>query len=504
MTIKTTHPEYAPALPLWQLCRDCYAGENTIKAKTTQYLPYTAGMMIDGVASASQPGSQRYNSYIGRAVFPEVMTDTIGILVGILNRKEASIQLPTALEPLRDKASILNESLSDILRKIHEQQLITGRVGIHADVPQRQVQIANLTPLLSLYNAETIINWDDGEAGDPTRQVLQLVVLNETEPVRNGFTWTTEEKYRVLVLGETNENESTPAVYRSAQVSEGQTITDEDLMPVLLRGQTLDVIPFVFVGPTDIDIKIDQPPLLGLANRSLAIYRGEADLRASLFLTGQDTLVTIGDVKGDIRIGAGARIPLPLGGDAKFIGIDSRGIEFQIRNLSADYEIANALSARLVQRGSAVESGDALRIRVAAQTASLTSVARASAAALQEILRMSATWLGADPEEVFVTPNLDFADDPLEASELLDLLTFKQRGGILSHRTMNDIMKRRDLVTRTIEEEIEEIETEDTLIPEDIRDMAALSLMNPQSGPFGMQVEEEEPPTPAPPANDDE
>ncbi len=495
MTVQTTHPAYGPASPLWTLCRDAYAGEIQVKQKRTQYLPYTAGMVIDGVGSG-QPGLERYNSYLMRSVFPEVMADTIAILVGILNRKEPSIELPTAMEPMRDKASVLGESLNDILRKLHEQQLITGRVGLHADVPQERTQQSGMLPLLAIYNAETIINWDDGPAADPTNQVLQLVVLNETEQVRTGFTWREQEKYRVLVLGELDEAESGGVVYQSIQVIGTAMPSDADTQPVLLRGQTLDQIPFVFIGPSDVDIKVDRPPLLGLATRSMAIYRGEADLRASLFMTSQDTLVTIGANEKDIRIGAGARIPLPIGGDAKFIGVESSGIQFQLRNIAEDYAIANALSARLVQRGSQVESGDALRIRVAAQTASLTSIARASAAGLQEVLRISAKWLGLDPDEVVVNPNIDFADDPLEAQELLDLLTFKQRGGVLSHRTINEIMNRRDLTQRTIEQELEEIQEEETLIPEDLRDMAAMAAMGTGNDPFS--------PAPDPEPSDDE
>lgn len=489
MPIDSTHPDYQAHIDLWTLCRDSHAGQNAVKAKGLAYLPATEGMYLEGMLTG-QDGLRRYQAYLRRAVFPEVMKDTVDILVGILNRKPPSIQLPEAMEPLRDKATILGESLVDLLRKIHEQQLVTGRMGLHVDVPQDPVQIPSILPLLSTYTAESVINWDDGEAGDPTKQNLNIVVLDETENVRDGLEWKTERKYRVLVLGEFAENESV-GIYSSGMFMEDETFDVSATQPVLLRGQTLGEIPFVFIGPHDIDINVDLPPLLGLANRSMSIYLGEADLRHALFMTGQETLVTIGNtLTENVQIGPGARIAMQEGGDAKFIGVDSRGIQFQLNNLNEDYQIANALSARLVQRGAAVESGDALRIRVAAQTASLTSIAKASAAGMQEALRMAARWLGVDDDGVLIEPNLDFADDPMEASELNEMLTFKQRGGVISYRTMNEIMLKRDVTSRTLEEEIEEIELEEGVIPADILDKAAMSSMAPANGGFGQPFEQ--------------
>ena len=149
-----------------------------------------------------------------------------------------------------------------------------------------------------------------------------------------------------------------------------------------------------------------------------------------------------------------------------------------------DYDVAQGLSARLAQTGSQAESGEALRIRVAAQTANIGTIADAAAAGLQELLRIAARWLGANPEEVVVEPNKNFADDPLPFTELQEMLTFKQRGGVISHRTMNEVMVNRDITTRTLEEEIEEIEEEEALIPEAIADMAAMASMGAAGAPF--------------------
>lgn len=493
MSLQEVHPQYADFIQRWVLCRDAHHGQEVVKGKREAYLPPTRGMDLDGMGS-DQPGRIRYDAFLSRALFPEVFADTINVLVGIMNRKPPSIELPDVMEDMRDKATILGESLEDVIRKINEQQLITARVGLHLDVPMQEVQIPNALPMLSLFNAEAVINWDDGEALDPTRQMLNLVVLDASESVRNGFSWDYIEKYRVLQLGSFDENETT-GVYQNGIFERGENFNEEMMLPALLRGQTLDEIPFVFIGPKDINIMPDLPPLLGLANRSFAIYRGEADIRQSLHLTAEDTLVTIGqplNEEGSLRIGTGSRIAMAEGGDVKFVGPDSRAIQFQENNLKRDYEAASALSARLSQQGSQVESGEALRIRVAAQTANLASIAKAAAGGMQEALRMAARWLGANPEDVVIEPNLNFADDPVPFEELNQMLTFKQRGGVISHRTMSDVMVRRDITTRTLEEELAMIEEEEAIIPESIADLSALTIMNDNGSAFQGEDDESE------------
>lgn len=485
MSIEEPHPLYQAFLPRWTLCRDAHQGQDVVKAKRGTYLPPTKGMSIDGLEDG-RPGKERYDAYLDRAFFPEVFPDTINTLVGIMNRKPSNFQVPTVMEPMLEKATILGESMDDVIRKIHDQQLITARVGLHLDVPQDQVQAANMLPLLSMFNAESIRNWDDGDVTDPTRQTLNLVVLDVSEFERRMFDWDLQEKYRVLLLGDLETNEST-GIYTNGLFTERNVFNIAEMSAPLLRGNTLNEIPFVFVGPKDININPDLPPLLGLANRSFAIYRGEADLRQALHIVAEETLVTIGQpltADEKMRVGTGARIAMAEGGDVKYVGPESRALQFQANNLAQDYEEAKALSARLSQGGSQVESGEALRIRVAAQTANLASIARSAAAGLQEILRIGARWLNLNPDEVVVEPNLDFSDDPLPFQELNEMLTYKQRGGVISHRTMHEVMVKRDIMERSLEEEIEQIEEEETLIPESISDIAAMASMGAAGAPF--------------------
>ncbi len=463
MSLTTRHPQYLDFEFDQTVAVDTYKGERAIKLKNVTYLPATSGMIADGYPANGTTGTKAYLAYIIRAIFHEFMSDAVGTLVGIMHHKEPDIQLPKAMEPMRENGSVDNESLIMLLRKINKHQLIEGRYGLMLDLPSTPTVEPQL-PYIATYRAKNIINWDVGSRDEPTVQSLNLVVLDETENVRqDDFSWQSENKYRVLIYGEVKPNEGKgAAIYRVGVFKDDDAFNENDLTEPTFKGRKLDSIPFVFVNSTDISPDLLEPPLIGLARLSLAIYRGEADYRQSLFMQSQDTLVVIGDnpdADGNpktYRTGANASISIAnKDGDAKFIGVDSQGLGEQRQALEADKKDAANLAGQLMDTSSrGVESGDALQMRVAARTASLNSIALTGAFALETILKQAAVWIGANPDEVIVTPNLDFADDRLEGKSLLDYVQAKNQGAPFSLESLHAVMKKRGLTDKDFEDEL--------------------------------------------------
>ena len=250
------------------------------------------------------------------------------------------------------------------------------------------------------------------------------------------------------------------------------TFSEAQLVTPSIGGSMLDEIPFVFINAKDVVPQTDAPPLLGLGRLALTIYRGEADYRQSLFMQGQDTLVVIGAISSGVegettfRTGANASIELPSGQghDAKYIGVDSKGLVEMRSALENDYRLASEKSGQLIDSVSREkESGDALKIRVAARTATLNQIVLAGAFGLEQVLKIAARWLGQDDSKVKVMPNLDFADDSLDGKTLNEWMTAKALGAPLSLRTIHSRMKERELTELDFEEELEEIEKEKEL-----------------------------------------
>jgi hypothetical protein len=479
MAISSKHPKYIEYATDWDQMNDTYRGERIVKEQGFQYLPATPGMIEDGVTNVNSEGFKSYDAYRKRARFSGIVRDAVEAMLGIMHRKPPVIELPAIMEPLREKATLKNESLEMLLKRINEEQLKTGRCGLLPDLPATPT-IQKAVPYLAFYEAKSIINWDAGRRDGVELESLNLVVLEETEPERqDNFEWKEVQKFRVLILGDVqaNEGQGFGATYQQGVFREQENFTQDLMIVPSIRGNTLDKIPFTFINTKDIVSDPDEPPLLDLSNVALSIYRSDADYRQALFMQGQDTLVIIGATDDtNFRTGAGAAICLDIGGDAKFIGVDSSGLSEMRAAIENDMALARQKAGQMINAVSRErESGDALRIRVASETATLNQVAITGAFALQDALRNIAIWLGGNPEEVVVTPNLDFVDDPLTGETLVQYMTAKSLGLPWSLEQIHLHLQKKDLTELDFEEEIAKIEEEEQLSigssnPDDLED----------------------------------
>lgn len=476
MSIKDQHPDYMEFAPDWTMMRDAFKGERHVKAQKTKYLPYLVSHVLDGVKNPTDKGLIAYENYLSRAVFPDYVQVGVETLVGVLNAQPAKIELPEGMEYLRERATNQGESLQALLRRLHEQQLTTGRVGLLADMPVRVDQTAPKL-YMALYTAESIVNWDDA-AIEEGEHKLNLVVLDESGHKRTGLSWEGHEKFRVLTLDrlEVAKGEYKFGVYEDPDA----TFDEASQIAAAYRGKTLDEIPFVFINSKDNLAEPDVPPLLGLGRMCFTIYRAEADYRFTLFMQGQDTLVVIGGVLETnvnagqaLRVGAGARIDVNTGGDAKYIGVSSDGLPEQREALSNDKMAAAVRTGQLLAPGKmSMESGEALKTRVAAQTATLTSVALSAAAGLERLLKVMAKWMGQDEKKVKVIPNLDFTNVAIEGQDIVQLITAKNLGYPISYHSLHKIAKARGLVDTTFEEEMELVKNDPDELIKRAKEMA--------------------------------
>jgi hypothetical protein len=456
MALDSKHPLYCEFVDDWTLMSDTYRGERVIKDKGEDYLPATSGMQEDGMSS-NGVGKKAYDAYRLRAYFHEVVKDAVTAAIGVMYNKPPVIELPAKMEAMREKATVTGESLNLLLRRINEAQLVDGRLGLLADVESGAA--AGTLPYISTYAANTIINWDTGSTKDFSN--LNLVVLDESGNVRNdNFEWEYKKKFRVLVLGNTLENEEGKAAYKVGVFIETLTFVESDLITPSLAGKELEEIPFVFVNSKDLTASPDDPPLLGLAKLALVLYRSEADYRQNLFMQGQDTLVIkggegSGDGDDSTRVGAGATIHVNVQGDAKYIGVSANGLSEQRMAIENDQSNADRSGAQILEnKGGQKETGEALKVRVHAKTATLNQIAISGGEALQQMLKMIAVWVGANPDEVKVEPNLDFVDDELGGQTLVEYMTARTLGAPLSKQSIHKIMKERGLTDLTFEEEV--------------------------------------------------
>ena len=461
--VKERHPDLGPILPDYEECRDAVDGATTVKAKNIKYLP-----MPSGFNGSAEPVLM-YDAYKMRAQFPDLMAPTIQGMLGIIHHGEAQIEgleEDTPLEGMWETATPDGLTLEALHKRITEEILTVGRVALLADLPPEGGDL----PWVAVYKAESLINWSESR---------NFFVLEEDYRVRSGFTWDAKKRYRVLelvddvyqveVLDEdghslSSDEESDPTEDGNIDVQEG--VATSVVVPQMRGGKTLEAVPLVVAGSRDLSLEPDQIPLIGVTRAAYAIYRLDADYRHQLFMSGQETLFYIGLAPEDMPtyVGAGVGVSIPEGGDAKYVGPSGSGIEAHKVAIEDERSRAAEAGSRMFAVGDkkAAESGEALRIRARAGSATLVSVAQTSAAALEQVLRYCAELVGQDPEEVIVKPNLNFLDTdmtPDEANKLTELWMNK----VISYETLYSNLQRGRIASeeRTAEEEQELVAEEE-------------------------------------------
>lgn len=455
--LSAQHPCYINKAPDWTVMRDVYAGQRAVKEKGFCYLPPTSGMCEDGVYedSVHSKGGKAYRAYLTRALFHNFVTEAIDTAMGMLWNKPPKFELPEALEFLKEKASISGGGLEQLLRSINRQQLITGRLGLLSDLPAK-TGTGQPHPYIAMYCAEKIVNWDAGFRGENPVETTNMVVLDESGPRRlSTFQWENVKQYRVLFLGDPDKNE-TVGTYRFGVFSSGAdniapSFRKEDLIEASYRGKPFDHIPWTFVNAKSTEAEPCDPPLLGLADLCLALYRLEADYRQALFMQTQDTLFTKGFPDSEekpLRTGAGARIHSPLkDGDAKYVGVNSAGLPEMREAITNDIKRAASKAGEMMDSSSrARESGDALEMRIGSKTATLNEIAISGAEGLQRAIRDVAQWMGlsdSEIEKILVKPNFEFASAAFNALDFKAIIESKLLGGPMSWESIHEWSSKR-------------------------------------------------------------
>lgn len=442
--VSTHHPEYDMRADEWQLMRDAAWGETKVKEAGERYLP-----MPSGFRAQTDGGAAYYAAYQKRAQFAEIVAPAVQAMVGIIHQAEIQIDMPDAMQAIWERATKDGLSLEAFHRRVTAEILLTGRYSILADAGA-----AGGEPYLAGFQAEALINWDDDRS---------MFVLDESGLVRNGFQWNEEKRYLALELIDGR--------YIGARYDESGNLIGEELQPVTAGRQALNEIPFVVIGPRDLSLTPETPPLIGVARSAIAMYQLSADYRWQLFMTGQETLFVI---NGDAPDSVGAGVVVSLKGgtdskppDAKYVGPQGTGIAAHRQAITDEKENAATAGARLFNSGGGTgqESGEARRIRYTAETASLVSIAQASCGGLEKALRYCGRLMGLPDnqiEEIVVTLPKDLVDRQLTAQDMTAIMGLWEKG-LISGETAYENLQAGRIASpeRTWEEERELIDEED-------------------------------------------
>lgn len=428
MPIQDKHASYDSTQ--WSRLRAAAAGQRAVHNGAEAYLPRLSGQ-----------SDSEYKSYKGRAVYFNATGRTVDGLVGLVFRKEPVVsEIPTALDALVKDATLSGLSLSEVSRTILKEVLEVGRCGVLVEFPAvneapkslAQAETMNIRPYLTMYQAESIINWKLARVNNVLKPVL--IVLEESYEVPvDEWTSTVETQIRELSV--------TEGFYRQRVFRDfgaGYVVVDETIP--MSNGKALTDIPFVFFGSESNSADVQPSPISDIVDINLSHYVATASYEHGCFFTGAPTPVVSGyqEVVGQsqtLSIGSSTAWVLPAP-DAKayYLEFTGQGLGAMEKNLTKKEAQMAAIGVRmLAPEKTGVESQGTVMMRHQGEQATLSSLSRLVSNGLTRALQIAAKWIGAEWKEANAFElSSDFTETGLTAQELTALVSAWQQGAISS------------------------------------------------------------------------
>jgi len=382
--VNTKHPDYDVYALSWARVRDCLNGEDTVKRKTTDYLPRPAGM--DGKYKAA------YDAYIERAHFPLITAYALSGALGVITTKLPEFNVPDKLSYILKEATKDGRSIQQLFLDCMIEVFQTGRVPLLVDVIDEKNEFRFVQ-----YTAESFINWKTSQL--KSEQSLILATLAESLPATEDlFSHDTLEVFRVLSL-------DADGNYSSSVYGAKTEYTDMFRTPTFM-GKYYPEVPLIVAGSINNSYDLQPIPLISVANCSIQIYRKEADLANSEFLSCNPTLVLTGASNDDNLpnvVGSSVMIVIPNEASRVFYTrTDTFALTHVKAHIESLYEEAIRHGVAILDARKGVEAAEALRIRQATQSASIYSIYLAVLNAIKQGLVIMCKWAGYNEEEVIL------------------------------------------------------------------------------------------------------
>lgn len=315
-----SHPEYIYWREEWRKIRDVLAGQKEVKRKGETYLPKMKGME-----------KEDYADYLTRATFYNMTAQTQTGMLGQVFRKDPYVEgLPKKFaDDMRLRFS--KDSLGHIAfaKTVMSEQIGMGRFGVLVDAPAAAMQ--EPTSFAVGYATENILDWRTEEVNglyQLTRVLLREFTKNDVGRASQQNPWIGTDKdpnspnyrmspgqrgvgdggnARAIATAATSRNKSAyvqtagrytdsytyETQYRELvleQQDDGSWVYSQYLykddpcgIPFnsatpIIRGKTLDFIPFKFFGAMSNSESVERSPMLDIADLNLSHYRTYAEL----------------------------------------------------------------------------------------------------------------------------------------------------------------------------------------------------------------------------------
>jgi hypothetical protein len=498
---------YDSLLQLWSKSRAVLSGERFVKdfdgtVDTVRFsnllLPFSPTMAQD-----------QYNFYKAEAELPGIVVQYAKTIVGGLLRKQPQLKLPDgipkdAYQWIMDGFAQDSSPMVSFLDSALWEEAQTSRAWVYVDYPNIPVlkrdamtaeEVKAIKPYPVLWRAESVINWRTAISSESGSQILDRVIVrnyeskftsaNEFHPTLLDTVWVHEiveglyqiRKYQkqednapvLVVSGQNQQQYSNPTATNGTSASTQAFILIETITELYINGERATVIP---AWPLNGSIEPTEPMLIQLIDREIGLYNKVSRRNHLLYGAATYTPVIIGDLPDTdfediVSGGLGSWLKLPAGCTAEALATPTDALADMDRAIAAGYEEMARLGIRMLSPETA-QSGVALDIRNASQTAQLGVLNIKVSSQLADIIAFMLNWrydLKLTSVDIEFTLSVDFNPTPLGA-DWLRLVTEWYQGGIIPRSVWLQILKINDIVPPDYDDEegLLEINKDDLVI----------------------------------------
>lgn len=476
------HPEYDYWSRDWTKIRDCIAGEREIKRKTKEYLKQLKGQ-----------DEEDYGQYLERAVFYNMTGQTVAGMLGQVFRRPPQIRnLPVKFKDAVADFAKDGTSHWNFAKTVGREQISLGRCGVMVDAPTMDVIGKQPTSFAIAYAAENIIDWDfesvegfyritrvllrefrrdDGTEPEPDWDKLTTSqarkIRRERETTRcaeragylrqaqarvrtGGYTYVTV--FRELVL----ERVDGKNVYKQYLYKDDPTGNPSHAVTPVVRGNTLDFIPFKFFGASSNSPSIEKPPVLDIATLNLSHYRSYAELEYGRLFTALPVYYAASnDENAEYHIGPNVVWEIDPSGPAPgILEYKAQGLGAIEKGLTQKEQQIAAIGGRLMPgtTKSVSESDNQVVLREANEQALLLDVVGAMEEGMRDVVRW---WLMfrdvplSESADLRYEMDTRFLSAPIGAREMR-AIHLLYADGIIPVEVLYEYLKKAEIVPETV------------------------------------------------------
>lgn len=473
-TVADPNASYESLKPLWEKSRAVCSGQRFVKDLDS--VGDINNLLIPFSPNMSQA---QYAFYLKEAEFPGITAQYSKMLVGGLLRKQPAIQVPKdapedTLDWIINQFGRDDSPFASFMDSALWEELQTSRAWVFVDYPKVPVteastssDFADYKPYPVLHQAESIVNWRCRELGDG-RSVLDRVIVrgftesyatNEFHPTFVETVWVHELDeaylYRIRTFVRSAPATNVPVIAGQVQKNPQNDkasfheVVDLRNESILMSGERLDFIP---AWPLNGFIDPPEPMLSPIIDKEIALYNKIS--RRNHLLYGAATYTPVissdmpdADFQTIVDSGLGSWIRLRQGDTATVLATPTAALQDMDRAIAACMEEMAKMGIRMLSPETE-QSGVALDIRNAAQTAQLGTLNNKVSNTMTQVICVMVNWRYGteyDPQDFSVMLSADFNPTPLGA-DWLRLATEWYQQGLIPRTVWLQMLKQNDMV----------------------------------------------------------